>query len=199
MKNEALILFVKNPTYGKVKTRLAATVGASMALRIYKALLLRLRQTAETMPVKRYAYFSHHDEPNEEWPPQFYQHCLQQGSDIGIRMHNAFVEVLSENSRAVLVGSDIPALTANLVRMALDALSEHDLVLGPAKDGGYYLIGLKKPCADLFEGIHWSTEKVLEQTLEKAKRLGLTYACLPVLSDVDDEDDWKQQGWPLDG
>ncbi len=198
MNEEALILFVKNPAEGKVKTRLAATVGAPMALRIYKALLLRLRQTAEKLPLVRYAYFSDKFESGEQWPEEIYQPRVQQGDNIGLRMHNAFVEVLGEARRAVLVGSDIPALTAALIRKALDELKEKDLVLGPAKDGGYYLIGLKTPCAELFEGISWSTANVLEQTLDKAKKLGLAYALLPTLSDVDYEEDWREHGWNLE-
>ena len=198
MNEEALILFVKNPAFGKVKTRLAATVGAPMALRIYQALLLRLRQTAEKLPFRRYAFFSDENWTPREWPEETYQRRIQIGEDIGIRMHNAFAEVLSENRRAILVGSDIPGLTTTIIKTAFKELKEKDLVLGPARDGGYYLIGLKAPCAGLFEGISWSTKKVLEQTLQKAKQLGLSYALLPTLSDVDYEEDWLEHGWDLD-
>lgn len=198
MNEEALILFVKNPTFGKVKTRLAATVGAPMALRIYKALLLRLRQTAEKLPLRRYAWFSHEQEPTDEWPSHLYIPRIQKGSDIGQRMHHAFQEVLAENRRAVLVGSDIPGLTASLLTTAFQELKKNDLVLGPAKDGGYYLIGLNSPCEALFEGITWSSSLVLEQTLQKATKLGMSYALLPTLSDVDNEEDWREHGWDLD-
>ena len=98
----------------------------------------------------------------------------------------------------MLVGSDIPGLTASLLKSAFQELNEKDLVLGPAKDGGYYLVGMKTPCKELFENIHWSTGEVLEQTLRKADRMGLSYALLPTLSDVDNEDDWRQHGWDLE-
>ena len=96
MNDEALILFVKNPTFGKVKTRLAATVGGAMALRIYKALLLRLRQTAEKLPLRRYAYFSHESGSAGEWPSDLYLPRIQQGDDIGQRMHHALNKCLQK-------------------------------------------------------------------------------------------------------
>lgn len=198
MSKGALILFVKNPIPGKVKTRIAATAGAELALRIYKALLSKLRYTSLDVPFERYAYLSGSGASEGEWPEASFHIRTQKGKGIGTRMLNAFKEVLADHDRAILVGSDIPALTPGLLQDAMDALVTNDLVLGPARDGGYYLIGLCGSVPALFDGISWSSASVFSQTLEKAKKLKLSVGLMPMLSDVDTEEDWLEQGWNLD-
>lgn len=197
MSAGGLILFVKNPLPGKVKTRIAATAGTETALAIYRALLFRLRQVVAQLPYDRYAYFSNHLGPAEEWPSRLYHCRIQQGQDLGERMHRAIAEVLSEQPRAVLVGSDIPGLNPTLLQQAFTALDDADVVLGPASDGGYYLVGMKEPCAEMFIGIDWSTPYVLQQTLAILNGMGKNTMLLPELSDVDTEEDWRKLGWEL--
>ncbi len=197
MSTGGLILFVKNPLPGRVKTRIAATAGTETALAIYRALLARLREVVSQLPVERYAYFTDHLGSEDEWPPAIYHRRLQRGSDLGERMHNAIEEVLQLHAAAVLVGSDIPGLHPALLQQAFHALDEADVVLGPATDGGYYLVGMKHPCPDMFQGIAWSTPDVLAQTLDKLKKLGKKTLLLPPLTDIDTEADWQRLGWDL--
>ena len=96
------------------------------------------------------------------------------------------------HSRAILTGTDLPTLVASHLKQAIDELSTHDIVLGPTLDGGYYLIGLRRPTPELFEGISWSTATVLEETRKKASALGLSEALLPSLRDLDDVEDLKE-------
>ncbi len=116
---------------------------------------------------------------------------VEQGAgDIGARMHSAFKAIFQKGGRkAILIGSDCPGITATLLQNSLDALSDCDLVLGPAADGGYYLIGLTRPCPPLFRSIGWGTSEVLEQTLTVARRLGLTVRLVDRLHDVDRPED----------
>jgi rSAM/selenodomain-associated transferase 1 len=114
---------------------------------------------------------------------------IQRGEDLGARLVAAFDELLRVSDRAVVMGSDCPDLDPETIRMAFAALDDHALVLGPARDGGYYLIGLKAPAPALFEGIAWGTERVLAETLERARRLGLATRSLEVLADLDTPDD----------
>jgi rSAM/selenodomain-associated transferase 1 len=120
----------------------------------------------------------------------------QAGEELGQRMHGAFVDAFEERgSRVVMIGSDCPGLTADRLGEALDALRRQDMVLGPASDGGYYLIGLSRPEPGLFEGIAWGGERVLTQTLSQADGLGLSVHRLGVLSDVDRPEDlhvWRR-------
>jgi uncharacterized protein len=119
----------------------------------------------------------------------------QLSGSLGVRLHAAFRQHFEEGARRVImIGSDCPGVDAVLVSRALAMLDEHDLVLGPAHDGGYYLIGLRAPAPHLFQGIAWSTEAVLEQTLARARQLGLDAAILPTLRDVDSASDARALG-----
>ena len=114
----------------------------------------------------------------------------QRGADLGERLASAFAELLAgPGDRAVVMGSDCPDLSPALLGEAFAALGDHDLVLGPVGDGGYYLIGLRRPVPDLFEGVSWGTDRVLAQALERAQRMGLSVATLGMLDDIDTPED----------
>lgn len=190
---KALIVFIKNPIIGKAKTRLAATVGKAEALRIYKLLLGHTRQVTTEVEANRYLFYSFFVDEKDEWLAADYHKALQTDGDLGTKMSHSFQEVFEAgNSRVLIVGSDCAALTSDIINSAFEALSTKDFVIGPAADGGYYLLGMNHFEPSVFENITWSTAAVLPQTLEKIANLQKTYVLLPVLSDIDTEADWKK-------
>lgn len=188
-----LVIFIKNPVPGRVKTRLAADLGHEQALSIYRQLLAHTRAQALACAAERLLFYSDTIDEQDEWLAVFFAKHLQQGSDLGARMAHALGQALAGAERAVLIGSDIPGLTADILAQAFDLLEGHDFVLGPAADGGYYLIGMRQPAAAVFEGIIWSTPTVLQATLERIQALGGSCSFLPTLSDIDTAADW--QAW----
>ncbi len=199
MSQRALLIFIKNPVAGKVKTRVARTAGPERALAIYRELLRHTRQVALQLPAERYVYYDNHLPEDDDWPAVHFHRRVQQGVDLGERMWLAFHEALQTHERALLIGSDCPRLAPAHLEQAFDLLDRHDVVLGPALDGGYYLIGLKQPQPALFTYIEWSTPLVLQRTVERIEQEGLSHALIEPLPDVDTEEDWDRFGWPLPG
>lgn len=197
MKDKALIVFIKNPELGRVKTRLAAELGDASALEIYLSLLDHTRKTALSIDADRYTYYSRFIEAEDEWNERDFHKCLQSGASLGHRMERAFVETLEKYERAVIIGSDCPGITPDLLELGFDLLRMSDVVLGPSMDGGYYLIGMKRPHPDLFRKMPWSTDKVLGETRHRLRSSGLQWEELPVLADIDRAEDWQRWGWPL--
>ncbi len=193
----ALLIFVKNPIRGKVKTRVAQTAGAERALRIYRALLRHTRQVALQLDACRYVYYHNHLPSTDDWSAPHFVRRVQRGADLGERMLHALAEALQVHQRAVLIGSDCPRLQPRHLQKAFRLLDRHEVVLGPALDGGYYLIGMKQPLPALFSQIEWSTPLVLQHTVTRIEQEGLTHALLEPLPDVDVEEDWDRYGWPL--
>lgn len=190
--SDALIVFVKNPVVGKVKTRLAATMGDQRALDIYLELLEKTRCTLSSLSCTLYIYYSDFVDDADDWTTPPFLKRLQQGSDLGARMHHALRECLLSHPKAVLVGSDIPELQEIHIQEAFLALDNCDYVLGPAMDGGYYLVGMKSPETTIFQDISWSTPMVLEQTLQHIRTAGQQVQLLSVLSDIDTAADWEK-------
>ena len=186
----ALIIFIKNPSEGAVKTRLAATLGDKAALGIYKKLLAHTNAVTSGVYADKYIFYSSHIDANDEWNEAAFEKELQTGNDLGQRMRNAFVALFNKGYRQVaIVGSDCPDITADLIEQAFLELDRFDIVIGPATDGGYYLLALKKLYPAIFENITWSTNHVLEQTLAICKSINQSFHLLPVLSDVDVAED----------
>lgn len=188
-----LIIFVKNQVKGKVKTRLAKTVGNEQALRIYKKLTLYTYSVADAVDANRQVWYSDSITKDDVWDENksVFEKKLQEGSGLGERMHIAFSNAFDDGYRKVaIIGSDCAELTSGLISESYQKLEENDLVIGPSEDGGYYLLGMNKLYSDLFKGISWSTPQVLPQTLEIAKRLDLSVHLLPELNDIDNEEDW---------
>jgi rSAM/selenodomain-associated transferase 1 len=191
MKKEVVLVFQKNEVLGKVKTRLAAGMGEHRALEIYRRLIQLTYSVLETVPVPVWTYFS--DFIPESTYLSVEKSLVQQGQDLGERMANAFARTFESGmDKVVLIGTDCPRLQPQHLLQAFDALTNSDLVLGPATDGGYYLIGMKDGAAYLFEGIEWSTSQVLSQTLQVASQHGLTTTLLPELDDIDTQEDWQR-------
>ena len=195
--DSSLIIFIKNPRLGKVKTRLAATAGDERALRIYQALLEHTRHLALNLPVRRFLYYSDFIDWNDAWQVDSFEKKVQQGEDLGQRMSHAFQKVLSRSKKAVIIGSDCASLTVSILREAFSALDQAPFVVGPATDGGYYLLGMQTHTPQLFSGIPWSTPQVFPETLQKINDLQAGYHLTPELSDIDYEEDWEKYGWEL--
>lgn len=179
-----LMIFSRNPELGKCKTRLAASVGDETALEIYTFLL---RHTAEiTRPVnaEKTVYFTEKIGAGEIWDGNDFQKDVQKGSDLGKRMANAFKKGFSEGYRRIIViGSDMFDLNTSDLDLAFKKLENHDFVLGPALDGGYYLLGMTRFETSIFQGKEWGTDSVLEATLSDLK--SANYFLLPVKNDID--------------
>jgi hypothetical protein len=187
---KALIIFVKNPEAGKVKTRLAKDIGADNALLIYKKLLAHTRQISISIKANRLLFYADSISLTDDWPESDFQKHVQQGNDLGERMFNAFQESCSQlNSRSIIIGSDCMELTPDIIEKAFLELNNHDFVIGPAKDGGYYLLGMKVTEHRLFQNKNWSTQTIAADTLKDISDLNKTCYILPLLSDIDTIED----------
>ncbi len=191
---DALLIFVKNAVLGKVKTRLAESVGAERALRIYIELLQHTRNITQPVECEKFVYFSSFIPVSDMiWANDDFQQRLQQGEDLGSRMSNAFSEVFEEgHERAVVIGSDCAELNEAIIRRAYHELEDSDIVIGPATDGGYYLLGMNEYHPELFENKHWSTQTVFDETIHDMIEHGWVWQELPMLSDVDTEEDLER-------
>lgn len=181
-----LIIFVKNSILGKTKTRIAKAVGHEKAVQIHEKLVQNLEsKLLKNNTFQVHIYYSDFTVSNK-W--KGYKQYIQEGSNIGERMHHAISQSIKNGFQScVLVGTDIPDLSLDIIQEAFNKLKENDFVFGPAHDGGYYLIGTKYECKTLFEGITWSSKVVLEQTIAKINHA--KYTLLPVLHDVDTLED----------
>lgn len=189
MQNSLLIIFSRAPALGKVKSRLASTLGPEKALSIHNLLFKQTIATVLQSRIPNKIYLSEEPLPSFKYP-----YLLQTGHDLGNKMNNALEKELSTHSKVLLIGSDCLNLTSNDLTNSLAKLETNDVVLGPAVDGGYYLIGLKKPTPNLFNSIQWGTSTVLQETINRCISSGLSYELLDMRSDVDTEDDIPD-GW----
>jgi uncharacterized protein len=194
-----VLIFVRAPERGRVKTRLAADIGENAALAVYERLGRKTVDAARALGGAVRVRVCHTpDEAGDAvaaWLGGGVEYRGQRDGDLGARMARAFADAFAEGAeRVLIVGSDLPGLTPDLLRDALALLDDHAAVLGPARDGGYYLLGLRQSMPDLFRDVPWSTDRVLEVTLERFAAAGITPAMLPELNDVDTADDLPE-GW----
>jgi len=189
-KKNLLIIFYRNPELGKVKSRLAVTIGEERALAIYLLMAAHARTTALTIPVDKVVYYSRFIDTEDNWLNSDFQKRLQYGEDLGAKMKNGFEESFSAGYESVcIIGTDCLELTNDILKEAFESLKRHDAVVGPAVDGGYYLLGMNKMIPELFNNKKWSTSTVRDDTIEDLKLLQCSYHLLPVLHDVDRESD----------
>ncbi|AKA34646.1 TIGR04282 family arsenosugar biosynthesis glycosyltransferase [Flagellimonas lutaonensis] len=187
---DLLLIFTRNPELGKCKTRLAKTVGDQAALDIYTFLLEHTLQITKGLPATKYVYYSEEIWQDDIWEAGIYTKKLQQGNDLGNRMHNAFVEGFDEGfEKIVVIGSDMYDLSQVDLEQAFRELDTNDFVIGPAHDGGYYLLGMKRLYAPLFKNKAWGAENVLQDTLADLKNEEIVL--LDMRNDVDLYDDIK--------
>jgi len=203
-----ILIFTRFPVSGKAKTRLIPALGPEGAAKLHRCMTEHVVDTAraalrvlgagagnltiycEGAPIESF----------RAWLGRDLRYAVQSGMDIGMRMRQAFEETFRGGADSViLVGSDLPELTSEILLLAIEGLEGHDMAIGPATDGGYYLIGMRSFHPELFEKIGWGTEKVFMQTLDAARCLGLSFTELPVLSDVDRPEDLTRLGRLPDG
>ena len=191
----ALIIMTRYPRPGRVKTRLIPALGPQGAARLHGRLTARVAAQARALAARRplrllVSHAGGNREEMEAWLGAGLEYWPQPTGDLGQRMHQALALALEQEApAAMLVGSDLPDLDAALLARAFDLLREALLVLGPAQDGGYYLVGLTRPAPGLFEPLPWGGPRVWEATLARARELGLAPALLPVLRDLDSPED----------
>jgi len=189
-----VLLFIKAPEKGKVKSRLSKVLGEDLALAIYKGLVQDILGTLDSGKYffRLCFYPASSWQIVKEWLGNTYLYSPQQGNDLGERMENAMSRAFSDGMEKVLViGSDVPELTGRIIAEAFNALDTNDAVLGPAFDGGYYLIGFNKSTflPDIFHGIEWSTASVFSQTMGILKKSGHGVHILTKLTDIDTFED----------
>lgn len=165
-----LIIFTRNPDLGKVKTRLAKGVGDKAALEIYKFLLRFTHSITKNLPVDKEVYYSDIIPENDIWEEGNFSKKLQQGKDLGARMQQAFQSGFDKGyEKIIIIGSDMYDLNSQDLNTAFSKLIMYDFVVGPAEDGGYYLLGLAKFKSELFQQKTWGSSTVLEDTLADLK------------------------------
>ncbi|MCX8030131.1 MAG: TIGR04282 family arsenosugar biosynthesis glycosyltransferase, partial [Thermodesulfovibrionales bacterium] len=189
----ALGIFFRIPKLGKVKRRLAEQIGDELALKAYQAMLSEtIKNVQKLAGIDIYGFYDGSLEPSLDFPQNIY-YIPQKGKDLGQRMSKA-VNYLFEAGykKVLLIGSDSPDLPLEFINEAFHKLDSYTLVIGPAQDGGYYLIGMNKPFDEIFENISWGNEEVLKNTLLKAKESAIRYFLLPEWYDIDDLESLKR-------
>lgn len=181
-----LLVFLRNPLLGKVKTRIAAETSEALALEIYHHLYAHTLRVVKQCKVHVRWCFS--DFVPEDM--RLEDTLLQQGNTLGERMLFAFSSALKDFKRVVVIGSDCPYLVAEDIDVAFNSLNTNDVVFGPAEDGGYYLMGMTSLQAQLFKEIDWGTSEVLRQSLTVCQKLSLNYRLLKTYPDIDHYSDW---------
>lgn len=191
MENKSLLLvFSKNPTLGKVKTRLAKTIGKEKSLKVYKALLKKTASVLEELEVDIHLYYSDFIEKDDLFSTVATQKKRQTGEQLGERMSNAFQESLISYNKVVIIGTDLWTLEIQDIKNAFRALENHAAVIGPSTDGGYYLLGIKEVIPQIFLNKQWGTSSVLPNTLKDLK--SIKYHLLPEKNDIDTFSDLEE-------
>lgn len=193
MTEEALIIFVKNAELGKVKTRLARDIGEEKALEVYLELLEHTRNIAAPLHHDKYVYYSGFIPQQGPFVNSGFYPRLQKGADLGERMANAFGELLGMGyKKVVIIGSDCLELETEYLEKAFECLAFRDYIIGPAEDGGYYLLGMKTADPGIFKNIEWSTSEVYKKTVAYIRNQNRDFHKLPALSDIDTIDDLRK-------
>jgi rSAM/selenodomain-associated transferase 1 len=204
---QQLIIFTRYPELGKVKTRMIPALGGKGSQELHRKLAeytLRKLAVLTNFLSLSICYHGGDEEKMRSWLGEHHSYCSQRGKDLGEKMQNAFTDGFAQGMTAIaIIGTDCPEIGEKLILEAFAALKTHDLVLGPAADGGYYLIGLKQVFPELFQSIPWGTGGVLAETQKIAAQLALTTAYLPILADIDRPEDLTfltsvqfQEIWP---
>ncbi|MDN3514307.1 MAG: TIGR04282 family arsenosugar biosynthesis glycosyltransferase [Candidatus Brocadia sp.] len=200
----ALIVFLKYPAPGQVKTRLAKDIGDEKACAIYKSLaegVIKNVFSNNSRTYKVHIFFTPADKKSEikSWLQMLLgsnqdtgmHYLIQEGNTLGERMSHAFKQTLQvkDCKRCIIIGTDCPGIDAALLEKAFESLKKRDVVIGHCKDGGYYLLGMSVFVPDLFEDIAWSTNMVFNQTVEKIRKNNLSFDNLSTLADIDTQED----------
>ncbi len=192
MTSNGLIIFIKNPELGKAKTRIAATVGDKKAMDIYLSLLDITKRVVQDIDANKFLFYSNFVNKQDLWENDLYIKNVQSSGDLGNKMLDAFSKAFTSCNKLLIVGSDCPYVTPEIIQAAFAKLDHVDAVIGPADDGGYYLLGLSSLVPEIFLQMEWSTDQVRSNTESRLAKLGLTFDHLPTLSDIDYWEDWEK-------
>lgn len=185
-----LLIFTRNPELGKCKTRLAAKTGNEAALEIYTFLLNHTVEITKGLFAKKIVYYSEEIWKDDIWDNDIFEKRIQKGADLGERMANAFQDGFEQGfERIIIIGSDMYDISELDIQTAFEKLGEHNYVIGPAEDGGYYLLGMRKYNPNVFKNKDWGKETVLKDTLSDLATSNL--GVLPTRNDVDLYEDIK--------
>ena len=195
LSSTALVIFVRNPVLGQVKTRLAKDIGDERARAIYLQLLQHTLEITRGLSFRKFIYYADEVSDYDLWSVPGYTKRKQNGTDLGERMLNSFKELFDQGfTRIIIIGSDCLQLQTENLQEAVALLESNVAVMGPASDGGYYLLGLTKLYPELFLNKPWSTDQVFAKTIDDFNNQGITYALLKELSDIDDITDLEENG-----
>lgn len=194
MKNNCILVFIKYPQAGKVKTRLGKVIGEQVAAQLYKKFVEDILAIINRIKIKSFIFFSPVNYGNKinEWLGNDIDIYPQQGENLGKRMAHAFDTIFRLGyNKVVLIGSDIPDIPGDFINKAFEILEKKACVIGPARDGGYYLIGFRRERfkSVVFDDIEWSKSDVYQNTILKFNKANLDFENLPIWSDVDDQED----------
>jgi rSAM/selenodomain-associated transferase 1 len=183
---------VTTPVKGTANTRPPRPIGVELPPSVHKHFLVFTQLVTQNLPVDKQIWYSRFINQDDRWPNESYQKHLQEGEDLGVRMRNAFRNAFADGyEKAVIIGSDCSALTPCIIKDAFRQLDEYPVVIGPAQDGGYYLLGMSEYYPDLFKNKEWSTSSVFEKTTEQLREMDISYYRLPILNDIDTLEDLK--------
>jgi rSAM/selenodomain-associated transferase 1 len=194
----AVIIFTKFPRKGIVKTRLGKTLGNKFAVDFSRLMAEHVFNVCLSLPENDYHLFLFHDNPNEKdsiknWVDKRFSLQLQEGADLGEKMKNAFRFLFNKGyKKIVITGTDCPDIEADILLKAFAELSSGNAAIGPSTDGGYYLLGMDSFYPFLFDDIKWSSDTVFQETIKRLKENRIDYSFLPVLIDIDTEEDLKK-------
>lgn len=196
MNKSVLLIFTKNPELGKCKTRLASSLGDKKALEVYNQLLEHTKNFSERVEADKHVYYSQSIPKSDRWSVSCFDKKLQVNGDLGEKMNNAFKESFATGyEKAVIIGSDCAEINEEDIELALISLDDYEVVIGPAIDGGYYLLGMKNLHSFLFEDKSWSTPQLIQETTEDLKNHHVSFKLLKEKSDIDYEKDLKRPGY----
>jgi len=193
-----LVIFVKNPEEGKVKTRLAADIGNKRALDVYQKLLVYTRGVVQKLNVTKQVWYSSRVDFSDNWGEDQFIKKLQKGDNLGERMQEAFRQGFREGfARILIIGSDCPALSDQHLLSAYEELECNDVVLGPSQDGGYYLLGMNHYIPELFINKSWSRDSLYGETIKTLDQLDKSRGELEELNDIDTLDDLNKSSFEI--
>ncbi|GAA3616906.1 TIGR04282 family arsenosugar biosynthesis glycosyltransferase [Flavivirga amylovorans] len=193
MNKELVIVFVKNIKLGKVKTRLAKTIGNQGAFDVYSELVKVTEEATQNLQADKRIYFSD-AVINTKWKNDY--KTIQEGKNLGERMKNAFTKGFEDGyERIVLIGSDLPDISLEHIEGGLKSLNSNEVVFGPAIDGGYYLVGMTKMYHSIFNNKPWSESHLLEVTLKDLSQENISYTLLEALNDIDTFEDLENSAF----
>ncbi|MEX1190490.1 MAG: TIGR04282 family arsenosugar biosynthesis glycosyltransferase [Brumimicrobium sp.] len=197
MNNKQLLMvFTKNPELGKCKTRLAATIGNEAALKVYEQLLDHTVYFSSKVNAEKYVYYSKDIQSNDRWDESIFKKRTQVEGNLGVKMASAFKENFDAGfQKIIIIGSDCAEINEEDIHNAFEALDKSEVVIGPAIDGGYYLLGMKTFIPSLFQDKSWSTPDLINETISTLKKQQISFSLLKEKSDIDYEEDLERENF----